>query len=105
MSPVPESCILSNEAGNKLVVPCPLSPFPYMCPSWVHLNLTRSRTLAMHALLKHSQSRTAQSFRINSLAKELVLLRVSIVLLKLEQQLLVDLVLVIPPALVPTDLI
>ena len=55
--------------------------------------------------IKHSQSRTAQSFRINSLAKELVLLRASIVLLNLEQQLLVDLVLVIPPALVPTDLI
>ena len=68
---------------------------------------------AMHALLKHTLSNTANlelhnhsgHTIFNSLAKELVLLRVSIVLLKLEQQLLVDLVLVIPPAIVPTDLV
>ena len=35
--------------------------------AWVHLNLTHSCAWAMHAILKHSQSTTAQSFRTHIL--------------------------------------
>ena len=65
----------------------------------------------MHALLKHTLSNRANlelhnhsgHTISNTLAKELFLLRLCIVLCR-SQQLLADLDLVIPPSLIPTDL-
>ena len=87
-------------------VPCSLS---LTCAHHGCTSTTRSRDLAMHALLKHTLSDTANLELHNHLglspSKELFLLRLSVVLHKSEHRLLVDLVLVIPPSLVPTDLV